>query len=735
MPDRRAYRGIDCFRLLAALLILAIHISPLSAYSATGDFILTRVLARTAVPFFWMTSGFFLLPDCPCRRDRLLSFFKKTALLYGAAIVLYLPVNFYTGYFKMRPLLPNLIKDLLFDGTMYHLWYFPASLLGAGIAWLAVKRSGLRTALLLTAALYVVGLFGDSYYGVSAQLPLLKGLYGYLFELFDYTRNGIFFAPLFFVLGGMLAAGASRLSLRTSVLGFCGCLLLMLGEGLLLRRLHWQRHDSMYVLLPACMYFLFHALTFWRGKRSRLLRTASLALYLLHPMAIVALRLLARLTHTRWLFVDNRLVQYLTLCAGTAGLSLLLAWLLGKARRGKQTPPAGARAWLEIDLDNLEHNVRQLRQATPLGCALMAVVKAEAYGHGALAVAAHLNRLGVNAFAVATCDEGIALRRGGIRGEILILGFTDPARARELRKYDLMQTLLDGAYARRLSDQGCRVKVHVKIDTGMHRLGFDCAQPDAVADAFALRRLKICGIFTHLCVPDSLAQADFAFTQLQIQRFYQLLDALKARGLQIPKTHIQSSYGLLNYPELRCDYVRAGIALYGAAGAPQSTRLRLDLRPVLSLKARVVLLRRVAAGESVGYDRRFVARRDSRIAILSIGYADGLPRALSCGNGKVLLRGRRAPVVGQICMDQLAVDVTELEDVCVGDAATLLGRDAGSELTAQSVAARTGSIANELLSRLGARLPAVTVVRQASDACQGASHASQPELLKQAQRV
>ena len=362
-------------------------------------------------------------------------------------------------------------------------------------------------------------------------------------------------------------------------------------------------------------------------------------------------------------------------------------------------------AWIEINLNNLKHNVKTLKSAMPQGCDLMAVVKANAYGHGALQISECINRMGVKAFAVASIDEGIELRRHGITGEILILGFTSPAQTRELHKYKLTQTLIDYDYAVALNGQDYNIKAHVKIDTGMHRLGFESTDTEAIAKAFALRHIEISGIYTHLCVSDSLAAQDIDFTHTQIRRFYSSLDGLKERGIKIPKTHIQSSYGFLNYPELNCDYIRAGVALYGILSSPKNaTKLRLDLRPVLSLKSKIILIRQVKCGESVGYGRSFITEKNSRIAIISIGFADGFPRNLSCNNSAVLIGGQRAPVVGKICMDYLAVDITDIDNVCAGDIATLIGKDGNDELCAAAVAENANSITSELLSRMGGRL-------------------------------
>ncbi len=366
------------------------------------------------------------------------------------------------------------------------------------------------------------------------------------------------------------------------------------------------------------------------------------------------------------------------------------------------------RAWIEVNVGNLCHNVKTLKKAMQPGCELMAVVKAQAYGHGAVLTAMYLNKMGIRAFAVATIEEGIELREAGVCGEILILGHTDVERASELKEYDLMQTLISYEYAETLNDQGIAVKTHIKIDTGMHRLGIAGRELSAIQKVFFMENLKVCGMFTHLCCSDSRHPDDIAFTKGQINSFYGVADALKSSGVILPKLHIQSSYGLLNYPDLVCDYVRAGIALYGVLSSPDDeTVLNLDLRPALSLKSRVVLIREVAAGESVGYGRSFTARRDSRIAILPIGYGDGFPRNLSGGKGSVLINQYVVPVAGRICMDQLAVDITGAEGVSVGDIAILAGAEGYGKLSAPAVADSSGSISNELLCRLGARLPVI----------------------------
>lgn len=712
MTKNESYSGIDYFRFIAALLIVAIHTSPLSSFSETGNFIFTRIVSRVAVPFFFMTSGFFLISRYTCNAEKLEAFIKKTTLIYGVAILLYIPINVYNGYFKMDNLLPNIIKDIVFDGTLYHLWYLPASIIGAAIAWYLVKKLNYPKALMVASVLYLIGLFGDSYYGITEKISCLNSLYTYIFQVTDYTRNGIFFAPIFFILGGFIADNRPQITFGKSFLGFAISLALMLGEAMILHHFDLQRHDSMYVFLLPCMYFLFIVILHFKGKRLVSLRTASLIIYIIHPMMIVVIRLFSKLLHIQKLFVENSIVHYFAVCLTSVVFSVVLTamWNKYKPKKAKHTADTD-RAYLEIDLNNLEHNVKVLKRAMPQKCELMAVVKAEAYGHGLYEIATHLNKIGVKAFAVATIDEGIKLRQYGVLGEILILGYTAPARAKELRKYDLTQTLIDYKYALLLDKQGYNVMTHIKVDTGMHRLGFDAKDIEKISAVFSMKHIKVSGIYTHLCAADSVDEKDIFFTNVQIESFYNLLNQLKEKGITIPKIHIQSSYGLLNYPELKCDYVRVGVSLYGVLSSPNDrTKLHLDLRPVLSLKSRVILLREIKKGESVGYSRSFVANRDSLIALLPVGYADGYPRNLSCGKSYVLINGHQAPVVGKICMDQLAVDVTDIPNVKTGSIATLIGKDGKEEITAPMVAESAESITNELLSRMGHRL---NIIRRA----------------------
>lgn len=683
----RTVPALDLFRLAAVLLVVMNHTSPLADVSATADFWLTRVLARVAVPFFLMTTGYFLSRDHWAGAGRQV---KKLCLLYGACVLLYLPVNLYAGIFTGPA---DALRKLLVDGTFYHLWYFPATILGVVIArWLS--RLGLRVALPAAALLYLVGLGGDSYYGLVSQIPPLRASYDGVFTLCGYTRNGLFFAPLFLLLG----AAGMRWSRKLSLTGFVLSLTAMSAEGLWLHRLNVQRHDSMYLLLPLCMVCLFSLLLGGNGGACRKVRTFSTAMYVIHPLCIVLVRGAAKVLGLEEMLIGNSLLHFVAVLALSALLSA--PWLL----RVRKKPSPTARAWREVDLAALGHNAQVLRNTLAPETELMAVVKAEAYGHSGAVTARALQKTGVRAFAVACLAEGIALRKAGVRGTILILGYTAPEEAPLLRRWRLTQTVADIDHGRALAAQGRWVHVHLALDTGMHRLGIPAENREEILEVFRLPNLVVDGVFSHLCVSDSLEAGDVAYTQEQLTLFYDTVAWLRAAGYEPGKVHIQASYGIWNLPPQPCAYVRAGIALYGVRSDDAPVQRNLDLRPVLSLRARVASIRTVQAGESAGYGRAFRAERETRLAVVTIGYADGLPRDLPQRGGQVLIRGKRCPMVGRMCMDQLLVDVSSLLEVTPGDTVTLIGRDGGQVIRAEELAARCGTITNELLSQLGSRL-------------------------------
>lgn len=361
------------------------------------------------------------------------------------------------------------------------------------------------------------------------------------------------------------------------------------------------------------------------------------------------------------------------------------------------------RAWLEISTENLRWNYRTLRTLMPESCKCMAVVKADAYGHGAVRVAEVLSREGCDTFAVASLEEGIALRSADIRGNILILGYTMPRDAFLLDRYGLTQTIVNEEHAKALAGSGYEIKGHLAVDTGMNRLGIPAEDIEAIERVLCMQGLSIEGIYSHMSVADSKEQEDCLFTKRQIADFYILQDKLLRKGYQNLNWHMQSSYGVLFYPMKDMQYVRPGIALYGCPSNHPEEELGVPLKPVLSLKCRIGCIRAVKPGEFVSYGRTFEAKEDRKVAVLAIGYADGLPRSLS-GIGEAIVRGKRVPIVGRICMDQTIVDVTDIEDVREGDTVTLIGKDGEEEIPAAGLAAQAGTITNELLSRLGSRL-------------------------------
>ena len=363
------------------------------------------------------------------------------------------------------------------------------------------------------------------------------------------------------------------------------------------------------------------------------------------------------------------------------------------------------RTWTEIDLSNLEHNYRALRAMLPQGCRFLGVVKADAYGHGAVQVARRLETLGAEYLAVACLDEALELRQARITTPILILGYTPTERAEALLDNGITQTVYDVEMARALSDAaaaaGKTLKIHVKADTGMSRLGWLCGGEDqsaaveAIAQVCALPGLEAEGIYTHFANADG----DEDYTMLQFTRFLDLLEALKERGITFAIRHCAASAAALKFPCTHLDMVRPGIALYGHYPDPSCEGLDgPGLRPVMTLKTRVASVKTVPAGTPVSYGCTHVLDRETKLAALTIGYADGLPRLCS-DRLEVLVKGSRAPIVGRICMDMCMADVTGL-DVAPGDEVEVFGE----HLPIEDVAALAGTIQYELLCAVSPRV-------------------------------
>ena len=363
------------------------------------------------------------------------------------------------------------------------------------------------------------------------------------------------------------------------------------------------------------------------------------------------------------------------------------------------------RTWTEIDLSDLEHNYRALRAMLPQGCRFLGVVKADAYGHGAVPVARRLEQLGAEYLAVACLDEASELRQAGITTPILILGYTPTERAEALLEQGLTQTVYDVEMAEALSQAavaaGKTLKIHIKADTGMSRLGWLCSgevlEPavESITQVCALPGLEAEGIYTHFANADG----DEDYTMLQFTRFLDLLEALKNQGITFSIRHCAASAAVLNFPCTYLDMVRPGIALYGHYPDPSCEGLDgPGLRPVMTLKTRVASVKTVPAGTPVSYGCTHVLDRETKLAALTIGYADGLPRLCS-DRLEVLIHGQKAPIVGRICMDMCMADVTGLE-VAPGDEVEVFGK----HLPIEDLAALAGTIQYELLCAVSPRV-------------------------------
>jgi alanine racemase len=368
------------------------------------------------------------------------------------------------------------------------------------------------------------------------------------------------------------------------------------------------------------------------------------------------------------------------------------------------------RAWAEINLDNIAHNVREIRRITSKKAEIMGVVKADAYGHGVMEVVKTLLDNGVTHLAVSMLDEAIQLRKCDISVPILVLSYTDPVRAEEVIQYGITQTVFSHDLARALSEAACRlnkkVKIHIKIDTGMTRVGFMPGY-SAVKNVVEISRLPgiiIEGLFSHFASAD---EKDKSYTYMQFERFMSIWTELSRIGVHIPVKHICNSAGVISFPEMHMDMVRPGIILYGLYPSEEVDKSRIDLRPAMSLKANVILVKEVEKNTCISYGRTFTTRRESKIATIPIGYADGYTRLLN-GKGRVLINGEIAPIVGRICMDQCMADVTGLAaDVRVGDEAVLFGRQGGHEIRVEEVASQVGTVNYEVVCIVGKRIPRV----------------------------
>ncbi len=367
------------------------------------------------------------------------------------------------------------------------------------------------------------------------------------------------------------------------------------------------------------------------------------------------------------------------------------------------------RTWAEINIDALKSNAANIRKITNPNSKIMAVVKADAYGHGYKECCMALLESGVDAFAVAMVDEAKELRRVGIEVPILILGATFAEEAKEIVENDIMPTVYNYEYAKCLSDTasllGKTVKVHLKVDTGMSRLGFVSGENNEAVIAEIVKisklpHLEIDGIFSHFACAD---EENRDYTKMQLDRFLNLVAGLSEVGIEIPCKHIANSAGIMMYPEAHLDMVRAGVILYGYYPSEEVDKSRLELSPVMTLKSRITLVKEVEDGVGVSYGKTYITDKKTKIATIPVGYADGYPRCLS-HKAKIEAGGELCNVIGRICMDQCMIDVTNVNNINIGDEVIIFG---DGQITADSVANWMNTINYEVLCLVSKRIPRI----------------------------
>lgn len=375
----------------------------------------------------------------------------------------------------------------------------------------------------------------------------------------------------------------------------------------------------------------------------------------------------------------------------------------------------------EIDLKAIAHNVGELRRITHPDALMMAVVKANAYGHGAVEVARCALQNGAQRLGVARIDEAIQLREAGIKAPILIFGYTLPEMAPELLEYNLTQTVYTPAFARALSrtavSLGGKIKIHLKVDTGMGRLGLlsqnfkphhsgeiiNTKAVDASVAIAGLKGLELEGIFTHFATADS---ADKRYAKKQLDLFLDFLSRMRECGLNPAVRHAANSAALIDMPQTHLDMVRPGIAIYGLYPSPEVNKKRVSLKPAMALRARVIHIKKVPAGFNISYGITYKTKQATTIATVPVGYADGLNRLLS-SRGQMLIHGKRAPIVGRVCMDFTMLDVGGIDNVRVGDEAVIFGPQGNDSITVDEMASSLNTINYEIVSTITARVPRV----------------------------
>ena len=693
-------KGIDLFRLIAAMMVVAIHTFPFQSVAPQLDEIVTLTFFRVAVPFFFMTTGYFVLGPYSkntsyLQEKKIQNYLVNLVKIYGLVILLYLPLSIINGTIAGNTSLLTWLKLIIFDGTFYHLWYFPGIIIGTIIVVSLLKKTTFKLTFIVSSILYLIGLSGDSWYGFISQVSVIKHAYAGLFNVMTYTRSGLFFTPLFLCLGILIYRQPTWVKKPLKNNRFIGILVLlaMSVESLLLHQFSVVRHDSMYLFLPFFMLFLFILILNWQPKFIwHSTDKLSLIVYIVHPIVIVVVH-----TASNYItLLKNSVLNFLFVLVGSFLLAEIIIRLPKKTSIKKENT-AVHRARKVISTKNIQNNLQEIRKILPNQTKVMGIIKADAYGCDMITYAKELLKQEVTFFGVATIDEAISLRKALIPGDILILGYTDPHRFKEIRQYDLIQSIVSEEYAEKLNRCKQPLRCHLQIDTGMHRLGV-VPNIRSIQKIYRLENLRVEGIYSHLGSSDSLEKTAIERTHQQIETFNRVLTGLAEAKINYGVTHLQSSYGVLNYPDLEYDYVRLGVILYGFLSERDiPVKTPLNLLPVIKITSQLISKRYVARGECVGYGTNIQLTQETLIGVVSIGYADGVPRSLSNTGFYVSYAGKELRQIGNICMDMMLVDLSNAEDIVVGEEIMVM-------TDFERIATSQNTITNELLSRLGARL-------------------------------
>ena len=369
------------------------------------------------------------------------------------------------------------------------------------------------------------------------------------------------------------------------------------------------------------------------------------------------------------------------------------------------------RCWLEVNLSNLKNNIESIRSIISEEMDIISVVKANSYGLGSVNISKYLSSIGIKYFAVATLQEALDLRiKGKVPGEIIILSWTPVSEKDTLIKYNLTQTLVDYDYAKKLNDEPGIVKCHIKVDTGMNRFGHKIKDVEIFKKMYELKNLNILGIFSHLCRVREFEEEADDYTKMQIENFDYIIEQLEKEGINVGIKHIMNSFGILRFNENKYSMVRPGLLMYGVSPDPDNEQIsklldEYNFKPVASLRCKVMTVKTIEKGEKVGYNGKYTAEEKTKIATISIGYADGLSFASSKNKFRVIIKGHLCPITGNVCMDSTMVKIPLDSDIQEGDDVTIFGLDdRGNLVNHKEFLTKSGAPIGETFSRLGQRI-------------------------------